>query len=93
MQDFNNTMLRDARLIVGSPENYVDDPTQFATAWAAMKAGRGQGFDPARLHPQHLIDRPAPAPEPIDQTLVRVGEKVREVIASKGYQVQPKHAA
>ncbi|WP_277620920.1 hypothetical protein [Pseudophaeobacter leonis] len=44
MQDFKNTMLRDARLIVGSPENYVDDPTQFATAWARHEGRSRSGL-------------------------------------------------
>ncbi len=38
-----------------------------------MKAACGQRFDPARLRAAYLIDRPEPAPEPMDQTLARVG--------------------
>ncbi|WP_083101456.1 hypothetical protein [Pseudophaeobacter leonis] len=93
MQNFKSTTLRNARKITGSPEYYIDDPAQFAAAWAALKAGRGQGFDPARLQPQHLVDRPAPTPEPIDQTLDRVGQRVRDLIETKGYSGQPPYAA
>lgn len=83
MQDINNT----ARQIVGSPERYLDNTALFTQAWAAMKAARGQGFDPARLRAAHLIDRPEPAPEPTDQTLARVGAKVRALIAEKNIPV------
>ncbi|KIC30069.1 hypothetical protein [Leisingera sp. ANG-M6] len=89
MQDMNNT----ARQIVGSPEHYLDDTSLFTQAWAAMKAARGQGFDPARLRAAHLIDRPEPAPEPTDQTLARVGAKVRALIAEKNIPVQRRNAA
>jgi phage major head subunit gpT-like protein len=93
MQDKSNTVLRDAQHIAGSPEDHIDDPALFTTAWAAMKAARGQGFDPLRLRPQHLIDRPTPSPEPIDQTLNRVGETVRSYAAKQGYRVRCRHAA
>ena len=93
MQDFTNSVLRDARQIAGSPEHYLDDTTLFTAAWAAMKAARGQGFDPARLRAAHLIDRPEPAPEPTEQTLSRVGAKVRAIIAAKNYQVRGRDAA
>ncbi|MDE4191259.1 MULTISPECIES: hypothetical protein [Rhodobacterales] len=93
MQDFKNTVLRDARRIVGSPADYIDDPDQFAAAWAAMKAGRGQGFDPARLHPQHLVDRPGPAPEPTEQILARAGQKARAVIEAKSLPIRRRHVA
>ncbi|MCD9149012.1 hypothetical protein [Pseudophaeobacter flagellatus] len=93
MQEKPNTVLRNAQHIAGSPEDHIDDPTLFTTAWAAMKAARGQGFDPQRLRPQHLIDRPEPTPEPIDQTLIRVGETVRCYAEKQGYRVQRRHAA
>ena len=93
MQDFKTTVLRDARRIVGSPEDYIDDPAQFAAAWAAMKAGRGQGFDPARLQPRHLVDRPEPAPEPTEQILARAGQKARAVIEAKCLPVRRRHVA
>ncbi|NSY36840.1 hypothetical protein [Leisingera sp. ANG59] len=93
MQDLSSNVLRDARQIAGSPENYLDDTTLFTTAWAAMKAARGQGFDPARLRAAHLIDRPEPAPEPTDQTLARVGARVRSLIAEKNIPVPRRNAA
>ena len=93
MQDKSKTVLRDAQHIAGTPEDHIDDPNLFTTAWAAMKAARGQGFDPRRLRPQHLIDRPEPAPEPIDQTLIRVGETVRCYAEKQGYRVQRRNAA
>jgi hypothetical protein len=93
MNDKSNTVLRDAQHIAGTPEDHIDDPALFTTAWAALKAARGQGFDPKRLRPQHLIDRPAPTPEPIDQTLIRVGETVRSYAGKQGYRVQRQHAA
>ncbi|MBY6138549.1 hypothetical protein KUV26_03795 [Leisingera daeponensis] len=89
MQDMNNT----ARQIVGSPEHYLDDTSLFTQAWAAMKAARGQGFDPARLRAAHLIDHPEPAPEPTDQTLARVGAKVRALIAEKNIPLHRRNAA
>ena len=89
MQDITQT----ARQIAGFPEDHLDEIHVFISAWAAIKAARGQRFDPARLHPQHLIDRPAPAPEPIEQTLDRVGQKTRAIIEAKGYPVRRSHAA
>ncbi|MFC4215118.1 hypothetical protein ACFP4H_04305 [Pseudophaeobacter arcticus] len=82
-----------ARQIVSAPHDYLHDTTLFAAAWATMKAARGQGFDPQRLRPQHLIERPEPSPEPIDQTLIRVGETVRCYAEKQGYRVQRRHAA
>lgn len=93
MQEPKNTVLADARHIARNPETYVDDPTAFTAAWAAMKAGRGQGFDPAHLRPMHIVVRPEPAPEPIEQTLDRIGQKARDVIEAKGYKVLRRHAA
>ncbi|UWQ59945.1 hypothetical protein K3722_07390 [Leisingera caerulea] len=89
MQDITHT----ARQIAGSPEHYLHDTALFTQAWAAMKAARGQGFDPARLRAAHLIDRPEPAPEPSDQTLARIGAKVRQLIAEKNIPVQHRNAA
>lgn len=89
MQDITNT----ARQIVGSPELYLYDTSLFTQAWAAMKAARGHGFDPARLRAAHLIDRPEPAPEPTEQTLARVGSKVRALIAEKSIPIQRHNAA
>jgi hypothetical protein len=93
MHDKSNKVLLDAQYIAGTPEDHIDDPSLFTTAWAAMKASRGQGFDPSRLQPQHLVDRPAPSPEPIDQTLERVGQKARSVIDAKGYRASRRHVA
>jgi hypothetical protein len=93
MQNRSNTVLRDAQKIAETPEDHIDDPTLFTTAWAAMKAARGQGFDPSRLQPQHLVDRPAPSPEPIDLTLERVGQKARALIDAKGYGASRRHVA
>lgn len=89
MQDMTSTALR----IAGSPEDYLDDTSLFTQAWATMKAARGQRFDPARLRAAHLIDRPEPAPEPTDQTLARVGAKVRALIAEKNIPVPHRDAA
>jgi hypothetical protein len=89
MNDIYNT----ARQIVGSPAEHLHDTRLFTAAWATMKAARGQGVDPQRLRPQHLIGHPAPDPEPLDQTLTRVGETVRNYAAKQGYRVQRCHAA
>ncbi|OIQ38091.1 MAG: hypothetical protein BM560_20095 [Roseobacter sp. MedPE-SWde] len=89
MSDITQT----ARQIVSAPEDYLHDTTLFAAAWATMKAARGQGFDPQRLRPQHLIGRPTPAPEPLDQTLTRVGETVRSYAAKQGYRLPHRRAA
>lgn len=88
-----NDITTTARQIAGSPEAHLDEIHLFTSAWAAMKAARGQGFNPARLRAAHLIDRPAPAPEPVDQTLTRVAQKARQIIEAKGYQPQRRHAA
>ncbi|WP_417714568.1 hypothetical protein [Pseudophaeobacter arcticus] len=88
-----NDITKTARQIVSSPEDHLHDTSLFAAAWATMKAARGQGFDPQRLRSQHLIDRPEPSPEPIDQTLIRVGETVRCYAKKQGYLVQRRHAA
>ncbi|OIQ42794.1 MAG: hypothetical protein BM560_01015 [Roseobacter sp. MedPE-SWde] len=89
MSDITQT----ARQIISAPHDYLHDTTLFAAAWATMKAARGQGFDPQRLRPQHLIGRPAPAPEPLDQTLSRVGETVRSYAAKQGYRLPHRRAA
>ena len=73
MQDRLETVLRDAQQIAGSPEEHLDSPHLCTTAWATLKAARGQGFDPARLRAAHLVERPAPSPEPTEQVLERVG--------------------
>ena len=88
-----NDITKTARQIVSSPEDHLHDTSLFAAAWATMKAARGQGFDPQRLHPQHLIGGPTPAPEPLDQTLTRVGENVRGYAAKQGYKLPRRHAA
>ena len=80
-----------AQRIAGSPEDYLEDPAAFTAAWALLKAARGQRFDPARLRPQHLVDHPAPAPEPTAQTLDRISQKTRKIMSAKGY--QPHQAA
>ena len=81
MQDRLETVLRDAQQIAGSP------------AWATLKAARGQGFDPARLRAAHLVERPAPTPEPTEQVLERVGHKVRRVMADRQITPHGPHAA
>ncbi|VCU61595.1 hypothetical protein EPIB2_672 [Tritonibacter mobilis] len=58
-----------------------------------MKAARGEGFNPARLRPQHLIEGPAPSPEPTDMVLERVGNRVREIMHERGIQPHRRHAA
>ena len=88
-----NDITQNARQIVSSPEDHLHDTSLFTAAWATMKAARGQGFDPLRLRPQHLIGQPTPAPEPLDQTLNRVGETARQYIAKQGYRVQHRNAA
>ena len=88
-----NDITRTARQLVSAPQDYLHDTTLFAAAWATMKAARGQGFDPQRLRPQHLIGRPATAPEPLDQTLTRVGENVRSYAAKQGYRLPHRRAA
>lgn len=93
MQVKSNAVIRGALGVVASPEDHIDDPSLFTAAWGAMLAARGKGFDPSRLQSRHLIDRPAPAPEPIDQTLDRVGQKVRDIAEAKGYPRRNCHAA
>lgn len=93
MQDRLKTVLKDARHIAGSPEDHLETPHLFTTAWATLKAARGQGFDPARLRAAHLIERPAPTPEPTEQVLARVGQKVRRVMADRQITSHGPHAA
>lgn len=88
-----NNITKTARQIASTPEAHLDDIHLFTSAWAAMKAARGQSFNPARLRAAHLIDRPAPAPEPVDQTLDRIARKTRQIIEAKGYQLHRRHAA
>ncbi len=40
MQDRLETVLRDAQQIAGSPEDHLDSPHLFTTAWATLKAAR-----------------------------------------------------
>ncbi|GLO74159.1 hypothetical protein MACH18_12390 [Phaeobacter italicus] len=89
MQDITQT----ARQIAGSPEDHLDEIHLFTSAWATMKAARGQGFNPARLRPQHLIDRPAPTPEPTEMVLDRIGDKVRAIMECRGLTATGKRAA
>ncbi|WP_065329486.1 hypothetical protein [Tritonibacter mobilis] len=89
MQDITQT----ARQIAGSPEDHLDEIHLFTSAWATMKAARGHGFNPARLRPQYLIERPAPTPEPTDMVLDRVGQKVRAIMDEQGIQPHRRHAA
>lgn len=88
-----NDITKTARQIVSAPEDHLNNTNLFSAAWATMKAARGQGFDPQRLRSQHLIGRPTPAPEPIGQTLNRVGETVRSYAAKQGYKLPRRHAA
>ncbi len=89
MQDITKT----ARQIAGTPEDHLDEIHVFTSAWATMKAARGQGFNPARLRPQHLIERPSPTPEPTDMVLDRVGLRVREIMHDRGILPHGRHAA
>ncbi|MBY6056790.1 hypothetical protein [Leisingera daeponensis] len=91
MQDLSKEVIAAARLIASRPEDHIDNPAQFTTAWAALKAARGQGFDPARLRAAHLIDRPGPTPEPtsLDARLLRIARKAREIAEAKGYSLPP----
>ena len=93
MQDLPKEVIQTARGIASHPENFLGDTSVFTTAWAALKAERGQGFDPSRLRPQHIVDCPPPNPEPVDQTLDRVGRRIRDLITAKGYSGQPPNAA
>ncbi|TNJ48094.1 hypothetical protein [Phaeobacter sp. B1627] len=93
MQDQPTNMLRHAQQIAGSPEDHLDTPHLFTTAWATMKAARGQAFDPARLQAAHLVERPAPTPEPTEQVLARTGQKVRRYMAEQNITPRGTHAA
>lgn len=80
-----------ARKIALQPEEYIDDPSQFTTAWAALKAARGQSIDTSRLSAAHLIERPLPAPEPteIEKCMQRVSKKTRELIEARQSNLPP----
>ncbi len=80
-----------ARKIALQPEEYIDDPSQFTTAWAALKAARGQSIDTSRLRAAHLIERPLPASEPteVEKCLQRVAEKTRELIQARRSNLPP----
>jgi len=93
MHDTLETVLRDAQQIAGSPEDHLDSPHLFTTAWATLKAARGQGFDPARLRAAHLVERPAPTPEPTEQVMTRVGHRVRCIMADRQIEPHAPHAA
>lgn len=58
MQDLPKEVIQTARGIASHPEDFLSDTTVFTTAWAALKAERGQSFDPSRLRPQHIVDCP-----------------------------------
>ncbi|MFY1707414.1 hypothetical protein [Tritonibacter scottomollicae] len=89
MQDITKT----AQQIASSPEDHLNEIHLFTSAWAAMKAARGQGFNPARLRPQHIIEGPAPSPEPTDMVLDRIGHRVREIMHDRGIQPHRRNAA
>ncbi|TLP67110.1 hypothetical protein FEE96_07115 [Parasedimentitalea maritima] len=80
-----------ARKIALRPEEYIDDPSQFTTAWVALKAARGQSIDTSRLRAAHLIERPLPASEPteVEKCLQRVAEKTRELIQARRSNLPP----
>jgi hypothetical protein len=89
MQDITQT----ARQIAGSPEDHLDEIHLFTSAWATMKAARGQSFNPARLRPQYIIDWPTPTPEPTEMVLDRVGGKVRAIMERRELTAPDKRAA
>lgn len=93
MQDKLETVLCQAQQIARSPEDHLDTPHLFTTAWATMKAARGQAFDPARLQAAHLVERPAPTPEPTEQVLARTGQKVRRYMAEQSITPRGPYAA
>ncbi|KAE9627956.1 hypothetical protein [Parasedimentitalea maritima] len=84
-------IIQAARKITLQPEEYIDDPSQFTTAWAALKAARGQSIDTSRLRAAHLIECPLPATEPteVEKRLQRVAEKTRELIQARRSNLPP----
>lgn len=80
-----------ARKIALQPEDYIDDPSQFTTAWAALKAARGQSIETSRLRAAHLIERPLPASEPteIEKCMQRVAVKTRNLIQARFSDLPP----
>ena len=84
-------IIQAARKIALQPEEYIDDPSQFTTAWAALKAARGQSIDTSRLRAAHLIECPLPDTEPteVEKRLQRVAEKTRELIQARQSNLPP----
>ena len=93
MQIKSNAVVRGALGVVASPEDHIDDPSLFTAAWGAMLAARGKGFDPTRLQSRHLIDRPAPAPEPVDPVLDRRAQLIRGAIEAGNHTPHRRHVA
>ncbi|PCJ05939.1 MAG: hypothetical protein COB16_14385 [Rhodobacteraceae bacterium] len=84
-------IIQTARNVTLQPEDYIDDPVQFTTAWAALKAARGQSIDTSRLHAAHLIERPQPGPGPteIEKCIQRVAVKTRDLIQARRSNLPP----
>lgn len=71
----------DAAAILSTPEEHCGMPTVFQTAWAELKAQRGQ-----TIHPQHMT-----GPMHNIQPARSIIETVREIAARKGYRLaQPR---
>lgn len=89
MRDLPKQVIRSARDIASMPEQFLEDTSVFAAAWAALKADRGQAFDPARLRAAYLIERPDPEPTNLGQRVARAAGKARAIAAAKGYDHPP----
>jgi len=82
-------VIQSAIEVTSQPELFLDDTALFVTAWATLKADRGQAFDPARLKTAHLIERPEPEPTNLEQRVARAAGKARAIAAAKGYNLPP----
>lgn len=89
MQYFSKQVVQSARDIASEPELYLDDTSIFCAAWAALKAAKGQSFDPARLRAAHLIEGPEPEPTNLERRVARAAGKARAIAAAKGYNLPP----
>lgn len=84
-------IIETARNVALQPEEYTDDPAQFTTAWAALKAARGQSINTSRLRAAHLIERRLPTTEPteIEKCMQRVAAKTRNLIQGRCSDLPP----